>query len=339
MGIIARKRRANTITTCQEVTMRIVVIGGTGHIGTYLVPRLVEAGHEVINISRSQHQPYQLNAAWNQVDSIIMDRAVAEAEDAFGTCIAELAPEVVIDLICFKLESAQQLVEALRPIGCVRHFLHCGTIWVHGYSTTVPATEDLPRRPFGDYGVQKAAIEDYLLYEARVNSFPATVLHAGHIVGPGWVPLNPQGNFNPEVFTRLALGHEITLPNLGMETVHHVHADDVAQAFEQAINHWSASVGESYHIVSPAALTLRGYAEIVARWFGGEAKIKFLPWKQWKETVPAEDASATWDHIAHSPNASIAKAQSQLEYQPRYTSAQAVREAVRWLIEKGVIQL
>ena len=37
--------------------MKIIVIGGTGHIGTYLVPHLVEAGHEVINVSRGQRQP------------------------------------------------------------------------------------------------------------------------------------------------------------------------------------------------------------------------------------------------------------------------------------------
>ena len=32
--------------------MRVVIIGGSGHVGTYLVPRLVEAGHKVINLSR-----------------------------------------------------------------------------------------------------------------------------------------------------------------------------------------------------------------------------------------------------------------------------------------------
>ena len=32
--------------------MRVVIIGGTGHVGTFLVPRLVMAGHEVICISR-----------------------------------------------------------------------------------------------------------------------------------------------------------------------------------------------------------------------------------------------------------------------------------------------
>ena len=46
--------------------MRIVVIGGTGHVGTYMVPRLVEAGHEVIVISRAQRQPYQPHGAWKQ---------------------------------------------------------------------------------------------------------------------------------------------------------------------------------------------------------------------------------------------------------------------------------
>ena len=31
---------------------RVVVIGATGHIGSYLVPRLVRGGHEVIAMSR-----------------------------------------------------------------------------------------------------------------------------------------------------------------------------------------------------------------------------------------------------------------------------------------------
>lgn len=315
--------------------MRIVTIGGTGHIGTYLIPRLVEAGHEVINVSRGKREPYQPHGAWSSVDTLEMDRSAAEAGGQFGPRIADLEPDVVIDLICFTLESARQMVEALK--GQVQHFLHCGTMWVYGPSVQVPATEDQPRRPFGDYGIRKAAIEAYLLKEARLGGFPATVLHPGHIVGPGWNPVNPAGNFNPDVFARLARGQKLALPNLGMETVHHVHADDVAQMFMQALNHWSGAVGESFHTVSPAALTLRGYAESMADWFGEPADLEFLPWEQWKAGVPAEDAAATWDHIAHSPNGSIAKAQRLLDYRPRYSSLQAVQEAVTWMIENGKI--
>jgi hypothetical protein len=50
---------------------------------------------------------------------------------SFGSLIRELTADVVIDLICFTQDSAMQLVEALR--GQVRHFLHCGTIWVHKF--------------------------------------------------------------------------------------------------------------------------------------------------------------------------------------------------------------
>ncbi|MBN8593077.1 MAG: NAD(P)-dependent oxidoreductase [Anaerolineae bacterium] len=310
--------------------MRVVIIGGSGHIGTYLVPMLVESGHEVLNISRGQRAAYVPHAAWKQVQSITADRDAEDAAGQFGERVRSLKPDVVIDLICFTEASARQIVEALR--GQVSHFLHCGTVWSHGHSTTVPATEDQPRAPFGEYGIQKARIEAYLLQEARRTGFPATVLMPGHIVGPGYVPLNPAGHFNPQVYAQIGRGEPLTLPNLGLETVHHVHAEDVAQAFYKAMIYWSSSVGENFHTVSPAALTLRGYAEAMYAWFGHPPKLEYLGWEDWRKTVSEQEAQATWDHIAHSPNASIEKARRLIQYQPRHTSLQAVQEAVSWLL-------
>lgn len=315
--------------------MRVVVIGGSGHVGTFLVPRLVEAGHDVVCVSRGEREPYQPHAAWQSVERVNLDREAEEAAGTFGERVLGMRPDAVVDLICFHKDSASHLVEALR--NSVQHFLHCGTIWVHGHSTQVPATEDLPRHPFGEYGVQKAEIEAYLLDEARRNGFPATMLHPGHIVGPGWAPLNPAGNFGTGVFETLARGEELALPNLGMETVHHVHADDVAQAFMRALANWSSSVGESFHVVSPGALTLRGYAEAVSGWFGQKPRLSFVSWEEWRTGVSGETAEATWDHIAHSPNCSIGKARRLLDYRPRYGSLQAVRESLGWLIQNGVV--
>jgi nucleoside-diphosphate-sugar epimerase len=315
--------------------MRIVIIGGTGHIGSFLTPRLVEAGHAVICVSRGKKQPYQQHSAWKRVTYLELDRAAEEEAGKFGERIAMLDADVVIDLTCYRLESAKQLVEALR--GSTGHLLHCGTVWVHGFSVEVPTTEEQPRIPFGGYGCQKASIEAWLLEQARCADFPATILHPGHLVGPGWAPINPAGNFNPEVFSNLAQGSEVLLPNLGMETVHHVHADDVAQSFMRTLARRSVAVGESFHIVSPAALTLRGYAERMAEWFGQPARLRFLPWEEWRKNVSEKDASVTWDHITHSPNCSIRKARQLLGYEPRYTSLEAVKESVHWLVENGTV--
>jgi nucleoside-diphosphate-sugar epimerase len=55
----------------------------------------------------------------------------------------------------------------------------------------------------------------------------------------------------------------LVLPNLGLEMVHHVHADDVAQWITRATENRSASIGEAFNTVSERAVTLRGYAETV----------------------------------------------------------------------------
>jgi len=317
--------------------MRVVIIGGTGHVGTYLVPRLVMAGYEVINISRGEHKPYQEHSAWKQVKQVSVDREREESEGKFGEIILSLKPDVVIDMVCFTLKSAKHLVKSLK--GHIHLFLHCGTIWVHGHSIEVPTTEDQPKHPIDDYGIQKEQIEKYLLKKARTKGFPVSILHPGHIVGPGWHPVNPAGNLDLEVFGKLARNEELVIPNLGMETLHHVHADDVAQGFIKAILHRNRAVGESFHIVSPQAITLRGYAEKMASWFGQEAKLKFLPFAEWKKIVTEEEAEATGSNIAHSPNCSIKKAIRLIDYQPRYSSFEAICEAVSWLIEHDEIKV
>ena len=317
--------------------MRVVIIGGTGHIGSYLTPRLEQAGHTVLCVCRGIKTPYRPHAAWSRVQFIPLDRDAEEAAGIFGERVASLDPQAVVDLTCYKPESARQLVDGLR--GRIKHFLHCGTIWVHGHSVEVPTTEETPRVPFGDYGIRKHAIEQYLLEESRASRFPATVLHPGHLVGPGWNPINPQGNFNPEVFATLAQGGELTLPNLGMETVHHVHADDVAQAFLCALSNPEAAIGQSFHVVSPRAITLRGYAERMAEWFGQPAILRFLPYEDWKASISERDARVTFDHIAHSPNCSIDKARTLLGYAPRYSSLEAVQESVAEMQRNGTLQL
>jgi nucleoside-diphosphate-sugar epimerase len=315
---------------------RIVVIGGSGHVGGYLVPRLVEAGHQVMNVTRGLQTPYRDHAAWNSVESVVLDREAEEKAGSFGAKIADLKPDVLIDKICFTLDSAQQLVEALD--GRVSHFLHTGTIWVHGHSLSVPTCESDARAPFGDYGRQKSEIENYLLDRAHRTGFPATVVRPGHIVGPGWSPLNPAGHFNKLVFSTIARGEELMLPNFGLETVHHVHADDVAQVFMNAMTNWGGSVGEAFNAVSASAETLRGYAEAMYAWYGQEPKLRFAPFADWADHQSKEDADTTWEHIARSPCHSIEKAQRLLGYAPRYSSLAAVQESVSWLIAQGQVE-
>jgi nucleoside-diphosphate-sugar epimerase len=315
---------------------KIVVIGGSGHVGTFLIPALFEQGHEVVNVSRGQAKSYRDHPAWHRIEQVTIDRKAEEQATLFGSRIAELRPDVVVDMISFDLPSTRQLVEALR--GKVEHFLHCGTIWVYGHNPAVPAEESDPLNPFGEYGVNKAEIETWLLHEARRTGFPATIFRPGHIVGPGWNPITPLGNPNPEVFSRMAQGEEITLPNFGLETLHHVHAEDVALIVVLAIANRTVSVGEAFNAVSAKALNLRGYADAMFRWFGFDPKIRYLPFEEWKAGLKPEEAHHSWEHISRSSCLSIEKARRRLGYEPRYTSLEAIQESVLAMIAAGDVK-
>jgi nucleoside-diphosphate-sugar epimerase len=311
---------------------RVVVIGATGHIGSYLVPRLVRAGHEVKAVSRGERKPYHEAVEWRSVQRVNADRAAEEDAGIFGRRIAGLRPDAVVDLICFTPASAQHLIDALRPARPL--LLHCGTIWVHGRIARVPVTEDEPRTGFGEYGVNKAAIEALLHRETLVGDVPSVVLHPGHICGPGWPVITPAGNFDADVWRRLAVGEGVALPALGLGVLNHVHADDVAQAFERAVTQ-RAAIGASFHVVAGQAMTCRGLAEGVAAWFGREAVLDLVEWDEFERRVGSEHASTTLDHIERSITASIERSRSILGYAPQYSSLEALRESLRWLVEHG----
>jgi nucleoside-diphosphate-sugar epimerase len=195
-------------------------------------------------------------------------------------------------------------------------------------------TEDEPRTGFGEYGSNKVAIETLLHRETRGGGVPSMVLHPGHICGPGWAVITPAGNLDADVWRQLAVGEPVALPALGLGVLNHVHADDVAQAFERALTR-PAAIGASFHVVAEQAMTCRGLAEGVASWFGREAVLDLVEWDEFERRVTADHAAVTRDHVDRSITASIERARSILGYAPRYSSLEALHESLRWLVEHG----
>ena len=319
--------------------MRIVVIGGSGHIGSFLLPRLVRAGHEVLNISRGTSTPYAHAPEWQHVRQVVADRQQEDRDGTFAGRVAGLRADVVVDLVCFTLESATSLVDGLR--GEVGHLLHCGTVWRYGPSRKLPISEHTGSgtAPVGEYGIEKDRIARMLKEETASGGLVTTSLHPGHIVGPGWHPIGPIGSLDPTVWYTLSAGEPLQIPGIGAEVMHHVHADDVAQAFEKAIAHRDAAAGEDFNVVAPTALNVRGYADIAASWFGQTARLGTVTWEQFRQSTTPEHAEASWEHLFRSHCFTIDKAIALLGYAPRYEPEEAVLESVHWLIEHNQLRV
>lgn len=228
------------------------------------------------------------------------------------------------------------MVDRLR--GQVGHLLHCGSIWRYGTSRKLPLAENagLADAPLDQYGIEKSRIADMLKRETAAGGIVTTSLHPGHIVGPGWHPIGPLGNFDPSVWYvwyAMSSGHTLRIPGSGAEMMHHVHADDVAHAFENAINRREAVTGKDFNIVAPTALNVRGYAQVASTWFGQNAALETVSWEDFRKSTTSEHADSSWGHLSRSHCFTIEQAKTLLGYSPRYEPEDAVLESIRWLID------
>lgn len=315
--------------------MKVLVIGGNGHIGSYLIPHLIQDGHDVISVSRGHNRPYEdERPEWDYVTELIYDRR-ALCRDK--TLLKELSPDVVCDILAFDQADAQDLCENFT--GTDTRIISVGSNWVIGRKRFVPVTEEHPRTETGDYGRGKTEMERYLLELSAKGELSCTVLHPGHVTGRGWVPVNPFGNFDRKVFQKIIRGETILLPWDGMATLQHAHAADIAELFATCIHHPEASVGQSFFATAPEALTQQGYAELLYQAFQKEPAIQYGTWEQFTEQMDQQQAADSREHLRHSPVCSMDKARRLLGFVPKHHAFDAVMDALDWQIEKGFLSV
>ncbi|MDO4197950.1 MAG: NAD-dependent epimerase/dehydratase family protein [Erysipelotrichaceae bacterium] len=316
---------------------KAVVIGGAGHIGTYLIPMLVEEGFETIAITRSMSKPYEDNPLWDKAKRVLMDR---EKDSDFIDKLCEMKPDIIVDLVNFNIEETKKIVSRFKDTD-LSHYLYCSSCWAHGMAELLPFNpDDEHKEPLDEYGKDKFASEMYLKKEYEENGFPYTVIAPGQISGPGWTIINPWGNTSFRVVQDIADGKEIFLPNFGQEIIHHVHGYDVAQMFLKAITHRDNALGKVFDAEAESHITLYGYAKHLYKFFNKEPKIGFLPWDKWCEYEGNKDeCDHTYYHIVRSGTFSIENAKKLLEYHPKYTNLETIDLAIQSYINRGLVKV
>ncbi len=312
---------------------RVLVIGGTGHIGSYLVPRLVSFGYEVFVYVRGETQPYPPSPLWKRVTRLSGNREEDEKKGTLQEYIRTIKPDILVDLIAFEPESAAGLVEVLSEEET--HLLMCTTAWVYGKTRTIPTSEDAPRLPENDYARKKVRIEDILF--AACGKVRSTIIRPTHITGPGKTFVTPFGDHNPETLQRILNGEEVILLDGGFSTLHHVHPQDVADLFFSALSQPRKAVGEAFNCGARHAMTFFGLGEFLARSFGKPFCFRSMSLEEYAECFGYPEEAAM--HVRQGCCVSMEKAREILGFVPRYTPEAAVLEAMHDLIARGILKV
>jgi nucleoside-diphosphate-sugar epimerase len=176
--------------------MRVLAIGATGFIGSPIVRRLIQDGHDVAVFHRGE-TPDTLPAAVRRIRGD-RERLSDSRADFEG-----FAPDVVLDAILYTERQAHETTQALR--GMVRRVVALGSADVYrnydglrGKSAAppdpVPLTEEAPLRetryPYRGAGLPLAFAEDYekILVERTLQGdreLETTILRLPAVYGPG----------------------------------------------------------------------------------------------------------------------------------------------------------
>ncbi len=229
--------------------MRILVTGGAGFIGSNVVDRYVELGHEVAvldDLSTGRRENVNPRAAFFELD-LRDGLAVAEAVAGFRPevvnhhaaqidvrhSVADPVQDAMINII-----GALQLLQAAVAAGA-RKVVYASTGGaLYGEGRRLPADEDHPVNPEAPYGASKHALEHYLYIYRLLHGLDYTVLRYPNVFGPRQ---NPHGEAGVNaIFIGLMLeGKPPRIFGSGEQVRDYLYVGDVVEANELALERGS----------------------------------------------------------------------------------------------------
>ncbi|MFJ2158223.1 SDR family oxidoreductase [Streptomyces sp. NPDC087856] len=253
--------------------MRVFVAGGTGHSGSYIIPELIAAGHEVTGLARSDASAAALSALGAKVrrgDIQDLDGLKEAAADSDGVIHVahrqDLLPSGGMEAVAAaELPIMLAYGEALAGTG--KPLVAAGSIGSPGQRLGRPATEEDPALPSGEEhrgtlrvrNVVERAVVD--LAEQGVRSSVVRIANIAH-------GTTDRAGFLP---TLIALGKEkgfVGYPGDGANLWNAVHIRDAATLFRLALEKGPA--GRYWHAVGDGdgAIPFRDIAEAIASRLG-----------------------------------------------------------------------
>ena len=238
--------------------MRVFVTGASGHIGSLVVPELLQAGHQVVGLARSDVSAAAIASAGAEVvrgDLRDLDtlRAVASATDgvihlAFETVSAEMAEAVAVEMA-----AATAIGEALAGSG--KPFVATNA------SMTLSLLGGISDRPATEADVVPAGM--------RVDSENAVIALAAQSVRSSVIriPALVHGELDRTGLFPMLIGIARSRGTSGYvgdgsNGWAAVHERDLAHLYRLALE--SAPAGTRLHAVAEDGIGLRSIAEVIA---------------------------------------------------------------------------
>jgi UDP-glucose 4-epimerase len=274
---------------------RVLVLGGTGFLGTHLVKALAREGVRVRTFDRNQPKVIgksRLDETDGRVLALRLPNVeVVTGDFVTGSGLAEALDgvDLVYHLISTTVPSTSnadpifdvqsnligtlRLLEMMRSAAVHRIVYVSSGGTVYGNPSILPGPESHPLGPLCSYGVVKVAIENYLHMHTELYGLTSNVLRVSNPYGTHQHHIGVQGVI-PTFFKKIVDGLPIEIWGDGSIVRDYIHVNDVVSALLRA---GARERSGTFNIGSGMGHSVNEILDIVQRQVGSVADVRYLP--------------------------------------------------------------
>ena len=297
--------------------MNVGVIGGSGFIGSHVVDKLIDEGHEVtvFDIMKSHrddliHKNIDITDLTNTTvalagdyDAIYLLAAMADVNDCYKNPVATIEVNVL---------GVANVLEA-----CVKNeigrLVFASTVWTYGLSDDIEVNEETPLNITNKehiYTASKVAAESLIQSYSNLYQQDFTILRYGIPYGP-----RARGGTVLPIFVRLAKeGKPLTIQGDGSAHRKFIYVEDIAHGNVAALS--DTAKNQVINLEGPRNISVKEVAETVKDFFDGNVNIEYV------EARPG-------DYVGK--EVSNSKAKKILDWEPKVDFKEGAKKYMDWL--------
>ncbi|MFV0501436.1 MAG: SDR family oxidoreductase [Bacteroidales bacterium] len=317
---------------------KILVTGGAGFIGSNLVEELLRLGNTVTCLDnfatgkRENIQPFLSNPNFTLIEGDIRDletcrKAVKNQEYVLHEAALGSVPRSINDPITtndVNISGFLNMLVASRDEG-IKRFVYAASSSTYGDSKALPKVEDKIGKPLSPYAITKYVNELYANVFAKTYGIECIGLRYFNVFGRRQDPNGAYAAVIP-LFVKKFITHESPVINGdGEYSRDFTYVDNVVQMNLRALTTTNPeAVNQVYNTAFGERTTLNQLVEYL------------------KEYLSAYDKEIANVEVLHGPNragdiphslANVDKAKTLLNYDPKFSMRQGLKQAVKWYWE------
>jgi UDP-glucose 4-epimerase len=319
-------------------TMRILITGGAGFIGSHIVDAARAAGHEPFVVD---------NLSSGSPDNVSPGVKLYEVDICDQPQLARVFDEVRPEVVCH--QAAQMSVSRsvreptfdaqVNVLGLLNVFDNAQRVGARRIvfassggvlygDVFTPAKEDAPSNPISPYGISKWVGEKYLQFYVREHGLTGVALRYANVYGPRQ---NPHGEAGVvAIFSKKLLAGEAgTINGDGKYDRDYVYGPDVAQANLRAFTAEIPTGFMAFNIGTALATDVNVLERLVR-----EEVQATLKQRGSEQTLPGAHHGPARPGDLRSSIVDASLAREVLAWRPTVAFAEGIRQTVRWFAER-----